>query len=126
LIGADELSDAAKYLEKCGDDENVAEIEEKTPALLSLFRSYKEHLAPLCEQKEDDSGKEEIPLAQYEEAVKNIGECVQAFDYDTADQIIGMLADFRIPKEKAEHFEELKKAVSAVDQEKILNIVNGK
>ena len=124
LIGADKLSDDAKYLEKCGDDENEAEIVEKTPALLELYRTYKTHLAPVCETKEDDSQKEEMPAAQYEEAVKNIGECVQAFDYDTADQIISMMSDFKIPAEKKEHFEELKKAVNSVDYEKILMIVN--
>ena len=123
LIGAEKLSEDAKYLEKCGDEENVAEIVEKTPALLELFRSYKGHLAPLCAESEDDSNKEEMPLDQYNEAVGNISECVQAFDYDTADQIIAMMKDYKIPAEKKEHFEALCEAVSAVDQEKILKIV---
>ena len=124
LIGAEKLSEDAKYLEKCGDEENETEIKEKTPALLELFRSYKEHLAPLCAETEDDSGKEEMPLSQYEEAVSNIGECVQAFDYDTADQIIAMMKDYKIPAEKKEHFAQLCDAVSAVDHDKILSITN--
>jgi HPt (histidine-containing phosphotransfer) domain-containing protein len=122
LIGAEKLSEDAKYLEKCGDEENVAEITEKTPALLEMYRSYKNHLAPLCAE-EDDSGKEEMPLSQYQEAVANIGECVQAFDYDTADQIILMMKDYKIPAEKTEHFAALCEAVSAVDHDKILKIV---
>ena len=36
LIGAAKLSDDAKYLEKCGDDENETEILEKTPALTKI------------------------------------------------------------------------------------------
>ena len=124
LIGAEKLSEDAKYLEKCGDEENEAEILAKTPSLLALYRSYKEHLAPICDLKEDDSDKEEMSAEQYEEAVKNIGECVQAFDYDTADQIIAMMGDYKIPEKKCAHFEELKRAVNAVDHDKILNIVN--
>ena len=123
LIGAAKLSDDAKYLEKCGDDENKAEITAKTPALLELYRSYKNHLAPLCEQVEDDSGKQEMPLEQYDEAVSNIKECVEAFDFDTADQIIAMMKDYKIPAEKKQHFADLADAVSAVDRDKILKIV---
>ena len=124
LIGAEKLSEDAKYLEQCGDEENEAEIVAKTPALLELYRSYKDHLAPLCALPcDEDAGKEEMPLEQYEEAVSNVGECVSAFDYDTADQIIAMMKDYKIPEEKKAHFEELCDAVSSVDQERILKIV---
>ena len=123
LIGAEKLSEDAKYLEKCGDAENEAEILEKTPALLELYRSYKNHLAPLCAEADENDEKEEMPLSQYNEAVSNIGECVQAFDYDTADQIISMMKDYKIPDDRKEHFAELIDAVSAVDQERILQIV---
>ncbi len=123
LIGAEKLSDDAKYLEKCGDDENEAEIVAKTPALLELYRTYKENLAPLCKEIDDDSGKEEMPLAQYSEAVSNIKECIEAFDFDTADQIVSMMKDYKIPAEKKEHFTKLAEAVSAVDRDKILKIV---
>ncbi|MBP3773257.1 MAG: response regulator [Treponema sp.] len=123
LIGASKLSDDAKYLEKCGDDENEDEIAAKTPALLELFRSYKANLASLCADCVDDSQKKEMPLSQYDEAISNIGECVQAYDYDTADQIIAMMKDYKIPEEKKAHFAELCDAVSSVDQDRILKIV---
>lgn len=123
LIGAEKLSEDAKYLEKCGDDENEGEIVKKTPALLELYRSYKQNLAPLCAENEDDSGKEELPVEKYIEAVSNIKECIEAFDFDTADQIIAMMKEYRIPAEKKEHFAALQDAVSAVDRDKILKIV---
>lgn len=123
LIGADKLSDDAKYLEKCGDDESVSEIIKKTPPLLELYRSYKENLAPLCAESQDDSGKQEMPLEQYSEAINNIKECIEAFDFDTADQIVAMVKDYRIPAEKAEHFERLTAAISEVDRDKILKII---
>ncbi|WP_294429860.1 response regulator [uncultured Treponema sp.] len=122
LIGAAGLSEDAKYLEKCGDDENEAEIVAKTPDLLKLYRSYKEHLAPLCAEETDDSGKEEMSLEQYLEAVSNIGECAAAYDYDTADQIIAMMKDYKLPAEKKQHFQDLCDAVSAVNQEQIINL----
>lgn len=123
LIGAAKLSDDAKYLEKCGDDENEAEILEKTPALLELYRTYKDNLAPLCAEDEDDTNKEEMTLEQYTEAISNIKECIEAFDFDTADQIVAMMKDYKIPDEKKEHFNQLKEAISEVDRDKILKIV---
>ena len=123
LIGAKELSEKARYLEQCGDKDNEDEIMAKTPELLAIFRSYKAHLAALCEQNDDDSQKEEMPIAQYLEAVSNIADCVSVFDYDTADQIISMMKDYKIPSEKKAHFKALAEAVSAVDQERILQIV---
>lgn len=123
LIGADKLSEDAKYLEKCGDDESEAEILSKTPALLELYRSYKKNLAPLCSENQDDSEKEMLPVEQYNEAVSNIKECITAFDFDTADQIIAMMKDYKIPAMKKEHFEALQDAVSSVDRDKILKIV---
>lgn len=123
LIGATKLSDDAKYLEKCGDDENISEIIKKTPPLLELYRSYTENLAPLCAESQDDSNKEEMPLEQYAEAVKNIKECIEAFDFDTADQIVAMMKDFKIPDEKKDHFAQLIEAISEVDRDKILKIV---
>ena len=123
LIGAAKLSDDAKYLEKCGDEENVAEILGKTPALLELYRTYKENLAPLCAENEDDISKEEMTLEQYAEAISNIKECIEAFDFDTADQIVAMVKGYRIPDEKKEHFAALTEAISEVDRDKILKIV---
>ena len=64
-----------------------------------------------------------MTLEQYTEAISNIKECIEAFDFDTADQIVAMMKDYKIPDEKKEHFNQLKEAISEVDRDKILKIV---
>lgn len=126
LIGALKLSSDAARLEECGDAENAPEIAEKTPALLALYRSYKEGLAPFAGSAADsgsDEGKEEISRDDFLQALSNIKECVQAFDFSTADQIISMLDSYRIPEAEAERYQKIKEKLSAVDQTEILKLL---
>ena len=123
LIGALELSADALYLEKCGDSKNADEIAKKTPALLQKYRSYKEHLAPIC-PKDDTAQKEEMSEAQYNDAMKSIKECAEAFDFDTIDTILSLLAPYRPPAERAAEFAALEKAIRNVDQAHIIQILS--
>ena len=47
LIGAEELSKGAAYLEQCAKDNKIDEIEANTPDLLEIFRGFKFKLARL-------------------------------------------------------------------------------
>lgn len=127
LIGALKLSSDAARLEECGDAENSSEIAEKTPALLSLYRSYKEGLAPFAVSDADSGSaaeaKEEISREDFLQALSNIKECVQAFDFSTADQIISMLDSYRIPEAEEERYQKIKEKLSAVDQAEILKLL---
>ena len=123
LIGALELSELAKKLEEYGDKENLQEIQLQTPHLLELYRSYKKNLAPLCE-KVIDGNREEISITKYEEALSAVKESVIAFDFDTADAVIKMLEDYKIPLQKEQQFNELKHAVQVVDRDLILSLLN--
>ncbi len=123
LIGAGQLSADAAYLEKCGDSKNSDEIKAKTPALLSLYRSYEKHLSAICKDEKADEEKEEISEEEYTDALNSIKECAQVFDFDTIDTILSMLCDYRIPPKHAEQFSELEKAIHAVDQNKILQLL---
>ena len=130
LIGALKLSSDAARLEECGDAENAPEIAEKTPALLALYRSYKEVLAPFAGSTTNSGSaadaaeaKEEISWEDFLQALSNIKECVQAFDFSTADQIISMLDSYRIPESEAERYQKIKEKLSAVDQAEILKLL---
>ena len=128
LIGALKLSSDAARLEECGDAENAPEIAEKTPALLALYRSYKEGLAPFAgsdavSDADTAEAKEEISREDFLQALSNIKECVQAFDFSTADQIISMLDSYRIPEAEEERYQKIKEKLSAVDQAEILKLL---
>ncbi len=120
-IGALDLSEKAEYLEKCGNDNWVEEIHDLTPELLELYRSYLTRLSALSD--EDDSDKSEIDPKELESAYASIKEFVSASYFDSADDIMNMLEDYRIPDEyKAKH-KDVKRLMAAVDRDGLLNIL---
>ena len=120
-IGAVDLGDQAEYLEKCGNDNWVEEIHDLTPELLALYRSYLGKLEILT--LEDDEGKEEIPPDDLENAYASIKEFVSASLFDSADDIMKMLEDYKIPAQYKDKHEEVKRLMAAVDRDGLLNIL---
>ncbi len=122
LIGAMELSKMAGHLEDCGNAEDEAEIKEKTPELLSLFRSYKEKLAA-ADQGPSEEDLPEIPADQLLSAFGDMKELLDAYDFDTADGIMEMLSQYRIPAEHKEKYAKVRELMSAVDRDGLLEIL---
>ncbi len=123
LIGATELSDFARELEKKGDEADAHTIREKTPALLSLYKTYKEHLASFSKNE-----KAEKPLIQKDEllnAYDALRESTLAFDFSTVDKIIEEIDSYSLPKDEVEKFERIKKQTQAIDQAGILAALDG-
>ena len=127
LIGANELSEIAKQLEASGDEakkskENaIAEIHEKTPALLQKYREYLKKLAPLCEEVFSansiaiENTKHIITQKEFNDALSALHEVISVFDFDTADEIIKQLDGYEMPKNFAEKYKKIRKAVRDVD-----------
>ena len=116
LVGALQLSEDAKYLEACGDKNDVAEIEAKTPALLSLYRSYK----PVLEQvfgrsDEQDMSLPEISVEDLHEMYSLIKGFAADFDLDNIDNMMAEAKNYRIPEAERERFEKIKECVTAAD-----------
>ncbi len=122
LVGAMELSGQAAYLEQCGNDENDSEIQEKTPALLQLYRSYLEKLSA-ADENEDDSNLPEIGEEELSGAFSDMKELLEAYDFDTADGIMNMLADYRVPDSYKDKYDKVKELMAAVDRDKLLEIL---
>ncbi|SFP79649.1 Signal transduction histidine kinase [Butyrivibrio proteoclasticus] len=120
-IGAIDLADKAEYLEQCGNDENVDAIKKLTPDLLELYRSYNQKLSLLT--KEEDKDKPEIAAEQLESAYESIKEFVSASYFDSADDIMKMLEEYRIPQAYASKHNEIKRLMGAVDRDGLLNIL---
>ena len=122
-IGAIELSERAEYLEKCGNDNWIEEIVDLTPELLSLYRSYLTRLRSISGEESDDVSKELIDASELESAYASIKEFVSGSYFDSADDIMKMLEDYRIPPEyKAKH-KEVKRLMAAVDRDGLLKIL---
>lgn len=116
LVGALKLSDDAKYLEACGDKNDVAEIESKTPALLSLYRSYKPELAKVFgSNDEPDMSLPEISPDDLHEMYSLIKEFAADFDLDNIDRMMEEAKNYRIPESEREKFDKVKECVTSAD-----------
>ncbi len=124
LIGAMELSEMAAHLEDCGNSEDAKEIEEKTPQLLQLFRSYNDKLAPINSDVNEDE-LPEIAADELEGAFGDMKELLEAYDFDTADGIMAMLSEYRIPEGYREKYEKVKLLMSAVDRDELIKVLEG-
>ncbi len=120
LIGAMQLSAMAAELEEKGNEENLLFIKEKTPTLLEKYRGYKEKLSAADKEKND---LPQIPKEELEDALRSIRELVEAFDFKTAEDIMGMLEGYSIPKEAKPKYDRLLKLMAALDREEILKFL---
>ena len=120
LVGALDLSENAKYLEACGDKNDIEEIEAKTPALLSQYRSYKDVLAKVFgKNDEPDMSLPEISIADLHEMYSLIKGFAADFDLDNIDRMIEEAKNFRVPESERERFEQVKECVTNADWGKL-------
>ena len=125
LIGAMDLSGMAAGLEERGDEADVTAINEGTPALLEKYAYYADCLAPLFEEAGDeDDDREMIDPAALSEAYGAIKEAVDAFDFNTADELVGMLKDYRLPAEEADRYERICGMITRLERDAILEELN--
>ena len=123
LIGAMELSDRAAYLEQCGNEENEEEITALTGELLTLYRSYREKLSPINGDAPKEEDLPEISCEELESAFSDMKELLDAYDFDTADGIMKMLEDYRIPEDYKEKYSKVRELMSAVDRDALLEVL---
>ncbi len=124
IIGAMELSEMAAFLEQCGDAGDIDVLRQKTPDLLTRYRSYKVGLSPLDPSAEKQDDRPLISLKRLQEALGTMREVVEAFDFDSADEIMKMLQEYRMPDDFQSSYKQLRTFLSNVDREQILKLLN--
>ena len=118
IIGARLLSEMAKRLEYAGNAGEIETIKVETPALLSIYRSFAEKLAPLCPPKPREEEKEPIDEPALREAYDTLKEFVASFDYDSAMFVLESLEDYRLPEDEEKRYQSFKAAVEKLEWEK--------
>ncbi len=120
LVGALKLSELAASLEEMGDLGNIEGIRASTPEMLSIYRSFYDKLRPICDDDSSDDDKDAIDEVQLAEAFSGIREAADAFDFDTADEIVKMLADYRIPDDQKERYTRICDLVTRLDRDALM------
>ncbi len=127
ILGAEELSKKAELLEKAGHDKNIEFIDENTPDLLSLYRSYRETLKRVEEDVE--LPKEKKVLISKEEmdgAYGALRDIIAQMDSDAVDLVLEQLEEYELLREDAECIEAIKKANQRFDWDQMENLIQGK
>lgn len=117
-VGALKLSERARLMEDAGNAENAALIDEKTPELLELFRSYSGTLKPLFDAAQEDD-REMIDPDTLVSAYESLSECAEMMDYDMAEMALDSLQEYRLPPEDAKRVEDIRAALTELDWERV-------
>ncbi len=120
LIGALHLSELAAALEAMGDAGDREGIDAANEGMLSQYRLLYEELKPLFYDDEAADDREMIDAAQLAEAYTGIREAAESFDFDTADEIIKMLADYRIPDDEKDRYARICDHVTGLDRDSLM------
>ncbi|MCR5249168.1 MAG: response regulator [Lachnospiraceae bacterium] len=123
-VGATELSQMAAELEAAGDAGESDVVRGKLPRLLERFREYGQILSFL-EQEETEEGKEEIAEDRLKEAYQALGDFLEAFDYDSAEDVLKMLSAFSIPQTEKTRYNKLKELTARLDRDGALALLRG-
>ena len=124
LIGADELSNQAAYLEACADKNDLPAIQEKVDTLLALYMSYKAKLSAFSRAATEASpGKELATDEILQEAFALLAKYADDFNIDGADGVVAVLEKYAMPTSFEEVFIKLKQYVNAADFTKLSELL---
>lgn len=124
IIGALDLSRQAEAMEAAGNAGDVPQIRANTEKLLVDLKALGEKLAPLSGEGEDnDADKPLINDDELNEAVSALKDFAASFDYDNFKFVLDSMGDYRLPETEKARYNELKKAINALDWDKISEVL---
>lgn len=116
LVGAMELSAKAAELEHDSEEHNLEIVNEKTPALLDLYRSYLEKLSNFVNNiKTSNSEKTPISPEEFSQKLNSLAKIVDDFDSIQMDEWLKEMSKFEIPDESSDLFEKIKTSIENID-----------
>lgn len=124
IIGAMELSKLAESLEDAGNREDKDFIDKNTDRLLSDYEAYKEKLAGL-RKNTDNEGKEMIPEEELKEAWSALADVIPQMDYDAVEIILDQLNEYALPEEEDKKIKELSKMLKTFDWDGMEALIGG-
>jgi len=111
-----ELSAKAAELEHDSEEHNLEIVNEKTPALLDLYRSYLEKLSNFVNNiKISNSEKTPISPEEFSQKLNSLAKIVDDFDSIQMDEWLKEMSKFEIPDASSDLFEKIKTSIENID-----------
>ena len=120
MIGAMELSVMSYELEKLGNDNDIEQIQAKSPEHIELYRSYKEKLKDYGETSVAETKK--VSYEDIKNTLMRIYEAMDSFDLDDADLAMAELVNYELPDSIKHKVKELGAYVADVAIEDVMKI----
>lgn len=115
LIGAEELSELAATLERCGHENDIETIRRQTPRLISLYRGYIDKLRPAVEARDGVVKTVDISRADLRAELEKLLAYLRDFDLDNAEVWSDAAAGYRLSGDEAEKMKALRTAIQMID-----------
>ncbi len=122
MIGAQQLSDRAAYLELCGNEGKIDDIRSLTPVFIEEYKNYLQNLAPIAEETNANDA-EQISEEQLSEVFSSIKKYLDDFDWDGVDAEMEKLSKFMIPAAYKEKINKINEMVVSVDRDGLLALL---
>ena len=121
LAGALDISERAARLEQCGDAGDWDTILNELPELLADYRE----LCDAIKKAFDDAAgtRPVVEKKDLDDAYEALYEFVEAFDFDSADNVMRLLSQYDMPKGEEQFYEDIRGLMAAVEREQILLLI---
>lgn len=113
LIGAMELSEAARQLEECGHREDLEAIRRDTGALLELYRKYQTTIAEFFGDEEKPEGTQ-ISEEEMKQSLLQLKDAAENFNMEAYFNWEKEMENVTVPEHYQEAWKEIKEAVRNV------------
>ncbi len=124
-IGAMQLSDMAAALEKAGKAGDIDYIKTHHEETLKKYCSYKEFLAPYCEEKPaSQEQKPECDVQTLRTEFENIRKAAMDLDMDTLESACKKISEYSYPQKEQELLTKLIAACDELDMDGCVNLVD--
>ncbi|MCR4715587.1 MAG: DegV family EDD domain-containing protein [Lachnospiraceae bacterium] len=123
LIGAMELSDAAKDLEMAGKASDIDFIKAHHEDLITDYLKYQDTLSEICAKKVE-TDKPVADMFLMETVYEAAKEAAEALDCDMLDEVFDELNEYSIPVSEQDKYEAIKRAADSFDYEGIIKILS--
>ena len=120
MIGALELSEKFYRLEQLGNAQDQNALEQETPEVLALYRSYKPILEPYGKLQEQD--KREVSKEQMIEDLTILKEAMDCFDLDAVDEAMHRIEGYAFPEDCHKQVEALSAYVADVAMAEVMEL----
>ncbi|MDD6194056.1 MAG: ATP-binding protein [Lachnospiraceae bacterium] len=118
MIGAMELSEDFLALERLGNQEDLTQLQLKTPTVLERYREYKTVLQSYGTV--DDANLKDAPTEVLVDILVKMRDAMDGFDTDGVDEAMAELEQYRMPEGLESSREELRVYVADIAMEDVM------